>query len=522
MMGNLFERHCSRSRLIFQVRVKAAEASNCASSLYNGLRQAIVWVTRESLAKRNESVTMKPVALITTLLFLTTWIAAFYWWHQSVPLVFDPRMPNEANDRGLVIVEVDLKGTHQSFPQEDRPRGSDIQGMWPWFRGSNYDAIWTETVDLAESWPETGPPVVWELPLGSGYAGPAVFGDRMYIMDYDEDEQSDALRCFFMEDAKEMWRHSYKIPIKRYHGISRTVAATDGKNVVGLGPKCHVICCDAKTGDFKWGIDLVNQYGTKVPEWYAGQCPIIVDGNVILAPAGKDVLLMAVNCESGETVWSVPNPKGWRMSHSSIVPMTINGKRTYVYFAQGGAVGISTDGKLLWETNLWNYSVVAPSPVQTGPDRMVITSGYGAGSMEIIITDGKATAGKVWKKNEFACEQQTPVLYKGHLYSVMPKDAGDKRQRLVCMSVDGTIRWYSDDNKFGLGPFMIANGKIFLLSDSGVLTMAAVSSSGYRKLAQVDVLEGHDAWGPMAVVDGHLIVRDMKTMKCLDLRKPSK
>ena len=188
---------------------------------------------------------------------------------------------------------------------------------------------------------------------------------------------------------------------------------------------------------------MVAEYGSKVPQWYAGQCPILADGQVILAPAGPTTLVMAVDCETGRVGWSVPNPDGWRMSHSSIIPMMIDGRSTYVYFAQGGAMGMSHEGKVLWKTDLWNFSVVSPSPVSFGPDRLLITSGYGAGSMELIVNAGVVSAGKVWKKTEFACEQQTPLFHDRRFYSVMPKDAGSKRERLVCMDENGKVRWYS-------------------------------------------------------------------------------
>jgi outer membrane protein assembly factor BamB len=41
---------------------------------------------------------------------------------------------------------------------------------------------------------------------------------------------------------------------------------------------------------------------------------------------------------------------------------------------------------------------------------------------------------------------------------------------------------------------------------------------GYNQLAQAQVLNGHDSWGPMAMAGGRLIVRDLTRMVCLDIR----
>ena len=48
-------------------------------------------------------------------------------------------------------------------------RGDD----WPQFRGPRQDGISGEK-GLLRSWPEGGPKVLWTVPLGLGYGGPAV------------------------------------------------------------------------------------------------------------------------------------------------------------------------------------------------------------------------------------------------------------------------------------------------------------------------------------------------------------
>jgi len=60
---------------------------------------------------------------------------------------------------------------------------------------------------------------------------------------------------------------------------------------------------------------------------------------------------------------------------------------------------------------------------------------------------------------------------------------------------------------------------IYVLDDSGVLTLAEASAAGYKQLAQADVLDGHDAWAPMAMAAGRLIIRDLTRRVCLDVAK---
>jgi outer membrane protein assembly factor BamB len=75
------------------------------------------------------------------------------------------------------------------------------------------------------------------------------------------------------------------------------------------------------------------------------------------------------------------------------------------------------------------------------------------------------------------------------------------------------------DNLFGLGPFIIADNKFYILSDDGVLTAATISTNRFEKKGSVKITDGADAWGPMAIVSGRLLLRDSKRMFCVDLRK---
>jgi outer membrane protein assembly factor BamB len=396
---------------------------------------------------------------------------------------------------------------------------ADLPGAWPCFRGAGRDGISTEDVKLAESWAAGEPKPLWALDVGEGYAGAAVLDGRVYLMDYDRDAQSDSLRCLSLADGNEIWRFSYPLAVKRNHGMSRTVPAVTKDFVVSLGPKCHVSCLDAVTGKFHWGIDLVRDYGSDVPAWYAGQCPLIDGDRVILAPSGSS-LMIAVELATGKVLWKTPNPRGWKMTHVSITPMEIAGRKTYVYCGHRGVAGVAAnDGSLLWETPDWRISIATvASPVPVSNNRIFLSGGYEAGSMMLEVAEegGKWQAKPVFRldADTFGATQQTPVFHDGHLYGVRPDG------ELVCLDLQGKVVWTSGtSHRFGLGPFMVADGKILVMDDTGGLTMAKASPEGFQLLAQAKVLDGHDSWGPMAIAGGRLIVRDLTRMVCLDLVK---
>lgn len=418
--------------------------------------------------------------------------------------------------------KVDIEGQFEQLA----PAPEEGGGSWPGFRGPSADGVSREEVALASSWGAAGPPVLWSVALGEGYAGPAVCGGCVYVLDYDGAREADTLRCFALADGREVWRRWYKVRIKRNHGVSRTVPAVTERFVVTMGPKCHVLCVEARTGRFLWGMDLARDYGAEVPMWYTGQCPLVDGETAVLAPGGK-ALMMGVDCATGKILWETPNSRAWKMSHASITIMTMAGRRMYVYAAIGGIAGVAADGpergRVLWESTEWNHAVVAPSPVALPDGRLFLTAGYGVGSRMLRVTESNgvyaAKTEYVLDRKVFACEQHTPLFFDGHLYAVLPSDAGALRQQLVCLRPDGTQAWNSGEGRrFGLGPFLIADGKIFVLSDDGTLALARMGGAGVEWLAAAKVLPGPEAWAPMALAGGRLLVRDRDRMVCLDVR----
>ncbi len=453
-------------------------------------------------------------------------LVLFSWW-----FFFDPVKGFVENVPGMDNAPETLSGgsdfvaigeLFESFDSEPATSG----GAWPRFRGAFFDNISRERIALAERWDSDGPPVLWSVDLGEGHAGPVVHRGRVYLLDYDEASRADVLRCFSFEDGRELWRRGYELFIKRNHGMSRTVPAVLDDYVVTIGPKCHVMCVEADSGVFRWGLDLASEFEAEVPLWYTGQCPLLEDGKAIFAVGGS-ALLIAVDLETGELIWRTPNANNWKMSHSSVMPVTIDGQQMYVYCAIGGVLGVAPlTGDVLFETTLWNPNVIAPSPIHLGGGRLLLCAGYGAGSMVVQVRreDGVFSVDSLQTippDAGLASEQQTPIVYNGFVYSILPKDAGPKRNEFVCADPENLKRlvWTSGTtNRFGLGPYIVADDKFYILSDDGVLTMIRASADGYEQLARSKLLDGHDAWGPLAIVEGKMLARDSRRMVCVDLR----
>jgi len=396
---------------------------------------------------------------------------------------------------------------------------------WPQFRGVNRDNMATET-GVYRSWPAGGPKVLWKTPVAEGYAGAAIKDGRIYLNDYDTAKKEHVVRAISLADGKDLWRWSYPVEIRPSHGITRTVPAVGRTLVFSLDPKCRFHALDAKTGKLVWQKNLVQEYKATIPGWYAGQNPLL-DGDLVLLATGGDALVVAFDQATGKEVWRAPNPGKDVMSHASLMPAVIDGVKQYLYLTMNKVVGVAAaDGQLLWSIPFAGRMAACPSPVSIGDGRIFITSGYEAGSMMIQVQKGASgfTAQKLYDLTsmQFNSEVHTPVLFQNHLFAVSSKTRG----RFTCLGLDGKPVWQSPvvsgdpgaTRTFDLGAFLFADGMFFVLDGkTGMLRLLEANTKQYKELASAQVLSGEDVWGPMALSNGKLVIRDMSQMVCLQV-----
>ena len=75
---------------------------------------------------------------------------------------------------------------------------------WPQFLGPTRDGQ-SPSVTL-DAVPKEGWPLRWKAPVGEGFSGPVVVGDRVYLFHRTGDRE--ILDCFSVSDGKPRWTHS--------------------------------------------------------------------------------------------------------------------------------------------------------------------------------------------------------------------------------------------------------------------------------------------------------------------------
>ncbi|MEZ6096972.1 MAG: PQQ-binding-like beta-propeller repeat protein, partial [Pirellulaceae bacterium] len=191
---------------------------------------------------------------------------------------------------------------------------------WPQWMGALMNGVWNEP-NTIDSFPESGPDVLWRAPIGAGYTGPSVVGDHLYVMDRTSDEGigkdvendirkrgeipgGERIVCMNTETGEIIWQHSYDCPYKiAYPTGPRCTPTVDGEYVYTLGAMGNLKCLSTNDGTVKWEISLTDVYGTRPPPWGFSSHPIIDGSHVIVPVGGEGSAVVCFDKLTGEEIW---------------------------------------------------------------------------------------------------------------------------------------------------------------------------------------------------------------------------
>jgi outer membrane protein assembly factor BamB len=264
-----------------------------------------------------------------------------------------------------------------------------------------------------------------------------------------------------------------------------------------------------------WKKSLYDDFGADAVPWGFAQAPLIIRDMIVLPASSKTTGLIALNKQTGETIWKT-GPFGGCDTYASPMLVTIDSQEQIVSWHRGALAGIDpADGKILW-THEWRTNRPVPQPVYLGDGRFFLTIGYGGGCAMIRVSRDDHSA---WRVSEIFQDTRSgsrvpPALfYQGHIYT----NSGDNKRGLQCLDANGEVKWETlEKPEFGQGSMILADGVIFIIADStGELVMVEANPTAYKELGRAKLLAGPDMWAPLALSDGKLIIRDQSQMKCV-------
>jgi outer membrane protein assembly factor BamB len=401
-----------------------------------------------------------------------------------------------------------------------------VAADWPWLFGPRRNNT-SEQTGLLRTWPQEGPKVLWSVPMGAGFGGPAVSGGNVYLLDRDE-KVGDTLRVLDLTSGKELWTFAYDAPGSFMFAGSRTTPTVDGDFVYTVGPMGELHAISVKTRKPSWQKNIWKDFGggAELPRWAIVQNPLIYGDSLIVAPQTPEAGVVAYDKLTGALKWKSPALSGipgyvtpsivkvGGEDHLVMITAAVGRGRS----ARDGSVnGLDPrSGKVLWTYSGWQCIIPVPQAVDAGQDRVLITGAYGAGAVMLKV-DKKGDAyavSELFKNPDFGSHTHPPVLHDGHFYSHYT--INERSDGLVAMSLDGQVKWKTGQQPaFVRGGSILAEGLMLMTDGNTKLYLVEPSPAGFKPLASAVILEPGDNWAPLALVDGKLLIRGQKELKVL-------
>ena len=392
-----------------------------------------------------------------------------------------------------------------------------LGGDWPQILGPHRNGT-AHGESLADEWPSSGPVLLWERKVGSGYAGPAVQGNLAVVFHRVGDVER--LEGLNVEDRARQWKTDFDVV---YRGMDvdsgpRCVPLIHKDIAIAFGASGNLHCVNLTDGTLRWSRDLYADYRADLGFFGAGSTPIIADNKILVNVGGKDGAgIVGLALDDGTTIWKATHE---RASYSSPVHVTINGQPMVLFITRMKAMVINPkDGRVQWELPFGKLgsTVNAASPL-VFEDRVFLTASYGIGAVLARYTSTEQNI--LWRDGEKVMSSQynSCVYRNDFFYGIHGReDVGSAALRCV-KAETGRVMW--SEPHFGTAHLILAGNRVLALKANGNLVLFEISPQRYIPLQTARVFKGTSRALP-ALSKGRLFVRDSNlsrsTLKCFQV-----
>lgn len=365
------------------------------------------------------------------------------------------------------------------------------------------------------AWPEAGPPRLWlRHDLGVGYSGPAVVGDRVYLLS--GRERSEFLLCLDLHTGNELWATPVGELYENDYGDGpRATPTVFGNRAYAIGGRGTLACVQADTGQKHWEFSLVAA-GGELPGWGYSESPLADDRQVVCIP-GAAGGVVALDAATGALRWRC---RDWidAAQYTSLSPVSIDGEWQYVALSRERIGGIAADaGQLRWQAPFVSSVVVTTSPLVA--DGQILASAGGGTGSEAWRLLGRTEIESVYANKITKSLANGLCLYEAHLYGY------SEGRGWVCQEfASGRQAWTT--KAFERGSVLAVDGKLICLSeDAGLIALAEATPEAWRELRRFTLAPQSQLrkpsgriWTQPVLSQGRLLIRDQEVLHCFDLR----
>jgi len=441
--------------------------------------------------------------------------------------------------------------------------GASFAADWPRFLGPDADGKSAET-NLIESFGAEGPPLVWEKSVGTGYSAPSVRGGRLVLHHRVKDEE--IVEAWSAPEGKPDWKYAYPtgfIDPYGYNNGPRCSPLLTSNRCYTFGAEGKLLCLDLATGKLVWQRDTAKDWDIPEAFFGVGSTPLL-EGNLLIVMVGgqPNSGVAALEAETGKTVWESVGEKNWQgqpmigwrgertvewrqfrrdkqASYATPVAATVHGQRLVFCLTRQGLVALNPASGAVrfsyWFRAQVDESVNAANPVVADDTVFISSAYYKMGSALLRVPAENLPpaqpAETIWRSDVLEAHWTTPIYHEGYLYAFSGRNEPDARFRCVELKT-GKLMWDRDERwrkyatgpaTYGRGAAIMADGKLIVLGEAGLLGLFRVNPEKPEELARYQVPQFKPpCWTAPILSDGKVYLRSEDKLLSYDFaKKPS-
>ena len=344
--------------------------------------------------------------------------------------------------------------------------------------------------------------------------GVAATSEHVFVSDRELNDTVDVFRCLKAADGKEVWAHrTPAIGNLDYGNSPRATPLIDNDRAYCLGAFGDLACIEVRTGKLVWNLNVRDEFdATDERKWGVCDSPLLADGNLIVAPGGKDAALVALDPKTGKPVWKAP---GKPTGYGSFITAKLGGVFQIVgHDAETLGGWDAKTGTRLWTVKperRGDFNV--PTPIAIGDGLLVTTENNGA-RLFTFKADGGIDPKPVAVNKKLAPDTHTPVVASGRVFGVW--------NRLYCLDLKSGLKELYDESSQAFSGYcavVATDSRVLIVPRSGELILLDATTTEYTELGRLAAF-GKDEKGVYAhpaFVGTRVYVRGNSSIRCFEL-----
>jgi outer membrane protein assembly factor BamB len=392
--------------------------------------------------------------------------------------------------------------------------GQDI-AQW---RGPERSGVYPET-GLLDGWPEEGPEQLWSTEgIGKGFSSVSVLDGTIYATGLNDSVES--LTAINRADGQILWQIPYGQSILRSFKDTRCTPTIEEGRAYMISGRGEVVCVDLAEQQIVWNVNAFHQFEGESARWEIAESPLLVDDKVIYTPGGHKTTMVALDKQTGETIWTSETLND---TSAFVSPILIErgDKKIIVNVLSNYLIGVNAEnGEIFWS---YKYSelenplrknsatfINTISPLYKS-GRLFITSGYDHTSAMFELSGDGTEISLVWSQPVLDTHHGGVVLYDGYLYG--STWINNREGNWACVEWETGELMYEQEwnNK---GSIISADDKLFVYEEkSGFVGLVKPGPEDFQVISSFKHDQGSGPhWAHPSINDGVLYVRHGDTI----------